>query len=366
MKTITDLFRAFGAEYLEKYKNVDFRQMHVMEAIVRCRSGHYGMSFHQCGCCGSKHIFPSSCGNRHCPACQNHKIRQWLESQVDRALPVHYFMVTFTVQSEFKRIIKKNRKKAYDAFFEASSGTIKTLAARKRPGNLPGFFGVLHTWDRQIGDHPHIHYIVAGGCLSEDGKWMPEQQNYFLPVEALSRMFKARFLEGMRKEGLLEGERDGAWDKPWVVNVQAVGSCENSIGYLAPYVFKSAITNSRIVSIEDRQVTFRYRKGKSNRWRRRTMEVLEFIRLYLQHVLPKGFMKVRHYGFMHQSSRHTLEEVRAAIEEAAGLPSRKRERKEKKKYVPSCPDCGGALEYLLSVIRGKVLIFGKPALNNTG
>ena len=156
---------------------------------------------------------------------------------------------------------------------------------------MPGFFGVLHTWGRQMSYHPHIHYIVPGGALSRtDGKWHCSRIDFILPVKAMSKIFKAKFRDIMKKSRLYPQIPSDVWNQKWVVNCQAIGAGEQSIKYLAPYVFKVAISNSRIVKVEDRRVFFKYRKNKSNRWRTMALDVMEFLRRFLQHVLPTGFI----------------------------------------------------------------------------
>lgn len=209
-------------------------------------------------------------------------------------------MVTFTVPEQLRRFMRGHQSITYSAFFTASSSALKTLSADEEfvGGGCLGFFGVLHTWGRQLEYHPHIHYIIPGGCFDKSsGYWHSSRVDFYVPVRALSKIFKAKFRDQMKKAGLFEQINPAVWKLDWNVNCQAVGSSEGSLKYLAPYVFKVAITDSRIVKVENRQVIFRYKKQKSSRWRTMPLEVMEFIRRYLQHVLPTGFMKIRYYGF---------------------------------------------------------------------
>ena len=354
MGTIADIFREHGPEYLQTYQeSIPSNHRKVMGAIIGCRTEAYGVNVYTCERCGKSQVVFRSCGNRHCPTCQNHKARQWLERQLDRELPGHHFMVTFTVPKQLRRFMRGHQRIAYTAFFAASSASLKKLSADEEfvGGDCPGFFGVLHTWGRQLEYHPHIHYIVPGGAFDkESGNWHSSRVDFYVPVPALSKVFHAKFRDEMKKTGLFDQLDPIVWNIDWNVNCQAVCSSEGSLKYLAPYVFKVAITDSRIVKVENRQVTFRYKKQKSSRWRTMTLDVMEFIRRYLQHVLPTGFMKIRYYGFMGSGSSVTLDDIRAAIELSLDFFVECRQvPKNQEKASPYCPHCGGKLEYWYSI-----------------
>ena len=354
MKTITDIFGTYGPEYVQCYSDSMPNEHHkVINTIINCRTQSYGITVYECQQCGQVHPIFRSCGNRHCPACQNHKTRQWLEKQLKQQLPGHHFLITFTVPETIRPFIRSNQRLCYSALFKASSEALKVLAADERHigGDLPGFFGVLHTWGRQLQYHPHIHYIVPGGALSKnDATWHPSRIDFFVPIKPLSKIFRAKFLDEMKKAQMLEHIPSEVWQVDWNVNIQAIGSSEQSVKYLAPYVFKVAITNRRIVSVEDDVVTIRYKKGKSSRWRSTKLDVLEFIRRFLQHVLPTGFMKVRYYGFMNPSSSVTLQEIAARIELAYGFAVKTPESDIEPAKPLYCPCCGGKLEYKYSIL----------------
>ncbi|MCK5350125.1 MAG: transposase [Desulfobacula sp.] len=353
MNTIQDIITAFGPEYLERFgARIPANHVKVMKDIRSCRTRDTGLIFYSCKKCGRIHSVFRSCGNRHCPACQNHKTRDWLKTQSERQVPGHHFMVTFTLPQQVRGVVRSNQRISYGAMFKASSGAIKKLSPDKKyiGGDLPGFFGILHTWGRQLPYHPHIHYIVPGGAFSKkDGKWHSSRQDYYLPEKVLAKIYKAKFLHQMKKAGLLNRISFEARKMDWKVNCQAIGTGFESVKYLAPYVFKVAISNTRIAKVENRIVSFRYKKVKSNRWRTCQLDVMEFIRRFLQHVLPTGFMKVRYYGFLHPSSSVSLEKIRISIETANGAKIVEVQITITK-YVPSCPDCGGELEYLYSVL----------------
>ena len=354
METIADIFREHGPEYLETYQeSIPSNHRKVIKEIINCRTAVCGVNVYTCGQCGKSQVVFRSCGNRHCPTCQNHKTRQWLEKQLNRELPGHHFMVTFTVPRQLRRFMRSHQRMAYSALFAASSASLKKLSSDEKfvGGNCPGFFGVLHTWGRQLEYHPHIHYIVPGGAFDkESGNWHSSRVDFYVPVQALSKIFRAKFRDEMKKAGLFDQIDPIVWNIDWNVNCQAVGSSEGSLKYLAPYVFKVAISDSRIVKLKNRQVTFRYKKQKSARWRTMTLDVMEFIRRYLQHVLPTGFMKIRYYGFMGSGSSVTLDDIKAAIELSLDFFAECRQVPKNQGIAsPYCPHCGGKLEYCYSI-----------------
>ena len=311
MSAIKEIFQSYGPEYLDRYEaTMPAEHRKVIDAIINCRTPAYGAALYECERCGEPHIVYRSCGNRHCPNCQYHKSLKWLEKQIKQRLPGHHFMITFTVPNTLRRFLRSNQRLAYSAMFKASSEAIKKLAADEKymGGDLPGFFGLLHTWGRQLHYHPHIHYVVPGGALStQKHRWHPSRIDFYLPIRALSKIFRAKFRDEIQKAGLLANIPAELWHIDWIVNCQAVGACEHSLRYLAPYVFKVAISDRRILKVQNRTVSFRYKKPHSERWRTMTLEVMEFIRRFLQHVLPTGFMKVRYYGFMNPNSSMPLQ-----------------------------------------------------------
>ena len=324
MPAVADVLRRHGGEYLQRFdETMPAEHKKVLRAIVACRTGQLGTVVYTCSQCGRTHAMGRSCGNRHCPTCQQDKTRSWLEKQTARLLPCPYFLLTFTLPAELRAFVRSHQRIAYAALFEASSSAIKTLAADPKyiGSSRVGFFGVLHTWGRTLEYHPHVHYVVPGGAVSEDGsKWLPSRVDFFLPVKALSVIFRARFRDLLQRAGLLDQIDPVVWRQDWVVHSQAVGDGRASLQYLAPYVFRMAISDRRIVSCDDGRVTFSYRKSDTNHWRKMTLDALEFIRRFLQHVLPGGFQKVRHYGFLSGNSRLSVEAVRWLVALHIGQP----------------------------------------------
>ena len=347
MATINEIFRTFGPEYRERFGHSMPREHHkVITTLINCRTEETGIAFYECEKCGASHIVYQACGNRHCPTCQHHKIRQWLENHLDQQLPGHHFMITFTVPEKIRSFIRSHQRLAYSAMFRASSEAIKKLVADPRyiGGDLPGFFGVLHTWGRTLGYHPHIHYVVTGGALSSaDRTWHPSRVDFYLPVKALSTIYRAKFRDEMKKASLYDHIPSTVWDCDWNVHCQAMGAHEAPLMYLAPYVFKVAISNSRIIKVEDKTVFIRYKKSHSNRFRTLALDVFEFIRRFLQHILPSGFMKIRYYGFMNHNCKIPADTIHELIE----LSSCSMEAHPKVKLPPwqpiTCKFCGGTL-----------------------
>lgn len=364
MGTIKKIFKEHGPEYIERYGNeMPAGHRKVINAIIACKTDVFGTCVYQCDDCKATHFVPLSCGNRHCPNCQYHKTQKWLLKQKQAQLPGIHFMITFTVPEQIRRFIRSHQKAAYSALFAASSQALKKLSADPRHvgGDLPGFYGVLHTWGRQMQYHPHIHYVVAGCALNKkDHDVFQAKDNFYVPVKPLGIIFKAKFIDMMKKEGLYDQIPASAWKPYWNVNCQAVGEeSEYATQYLANYVFKVAVSDNR-VSTNGQTVFLSYKKQKSNRPRTMKLDPLEFIRRFLQHVLPKGFMKIRYYGFMHPSCSVALELVKSLIAKAIGL-----------KIAPTCkPDplpepickcCGGVLIFRFFMPPEPLFTTGRPA-----
>ena len=355
--TIGEILRQYGRAYRERHaEHLSPEQRRVLDRLARCRSGQLGHAVYRCDTCGTYHTMPQSCGNRHCPLCQGHKAKQWLEQQLDKLLPCAYFLVTFTLPQELRPLARAHPRECYEAMFAAAAATLRELASNpKHIGSRRlGFTGVLHTWGRSLTYHAHLHFIVPGGALSEDGQeWLPSRVDFFVPVKAASPMYRAKFLDCLAESGLAEQARAAVGDKKWIVHCKAVGDGRKALRYLAPYVYRVAISNGRLVKCEPGsdglgRVTFTYRKSGSRRPRAMTLTADEFIRRFLQHVLPRGFHKVRHYGFAHPRQRVnfewlkmlvtlTLNAVYVLLVAAKPLPV---------SHAPRCPDCGTEMIYM--------------------
>jgi hypothetical protein len=355
------IFCTHGPQYLERFeRTMPANHRKVVQAIALCRSSDNGATVYQCAACGEYHLTHRSCGNRHCPGCQQHKSYAWLARQLERQLPTHYFMLTFTVPEPLRAFLRSHQHIGYGALFESSSGAIKVLAQNHLGADTPGFFGVLHTWGRQLSYHPHIHYVVPGGALSSaDSRWHGSSSGFYLPVHALSRIFRAKFRDAMAAAGVLGDIPAEVWTTDWNVNCQAVGEAAGTLRYLARYVFQVAISERRILRVDDTHVHFQYRKPHSNRVRTLALPVMEFMRRFLQHVLPRGFVKVRHYGFLSPSFGVPVDEIRARIELAQGFAQQATTSEiQIEPLAPMrCTHCGGELQYRRVILpRSRVAI----------
>lgn len=352
MPTVADVVRRYGPEYLERFgPSIPPEHRKVLDALAACRTGELGTVVFACSTCGHHHKIGRSCGNRHCPTCQQNKARAWLDRQKARLLPCPHFLLTFTVPAQLRPFLRSHQRLGYGALFHASSEAIKLLAADPKYLGTPraGFFGQLHTWGRTLAYHPHLHYVVPGGGPSEDGsQWLPSRANFFVPVKALSKIFRAKFRDAVEQAGLLEQIHPAVWHTDWVVHSQAVGDGRTALTYLAPYVFRVAISDYRIRSLDNGQVTFSYRKSGSRRWRTMTLQAHEFLRRFLQHVLPRGFQKIRYYGFASPNAKHSVEAIRWLVSLHAATPF-VLQAEPSQPTTPSpllCPQCGGRLHVL--------------------
>ena len=319
MHKISDIFRQYAPAYIQQFGNrIPAEHRKVIEAIVNCRTPNSGVAVFGCDNCPDKKLVYPGCGNRHCPNCQQDKSRQWLNRALNNILPGPHFMISFTVPSELRRLFRSNQKATYSALFNASSDALKDAIANAKycGADLPGFFGVLHTWTRQLEYHPHIHYVVPGGGLDrQTGLWKNSHADYCVPERVLSALVKAKFRELMAQAGLLKQIPNHVWRRSWVVDAQAVGNnTEGVLKYLAPYVFRVAISDSRIIAVQNDCVTFKYTPSGTKKIKLITLHAMEFMRRFLQHVLPTGFMKIRYYGFMSPGCPVSNAEVAAMVQ----------------------------------------------------
>lgn len=329
MVEVQDVFRECGDEYRETHR-MQLTHHKVMNKIERCRTSAMGGHVDQCDECGYKHISYNSCRNRHCPKCQTLSKERWIEARKEDLLSTQYFHVVFTIPDTINPIAYQNQKVVYNILFQASSETMAELAAdRKYLGARIGVTSVLHTWGQNLMHHPHNHCIVPAGGLSPLNKWVSSKKKFFIPVKVLSRKFRGKFLYYLRKAyyekklefhgsiGYLVKESEfqnmlGKWyDTEWVVYCKK--PFRNSacvVEYLGRYTHRVAISNNRIVSFENGQVTFRWRDYRDRKKEKlMTLSAEEFIRRFLVHVLPDRFVKIRHYGILGSRNKTTKLEL---------------------------------------------------------
>jgi len=357
MSELADIFRQFGPAYRDKYsEHMLPSHLAVMQAIEACRTEALGGQVYHCATCDETWYCYHSCKNRHCPKCQQQAAQVWLEQQQSLLLPVPYFLVTFTLPASLRDLARRKQELVYNLFFRASAAALQELAADPRfVGGQIGCMGVLQTWTRDLRYHPHIHYLVPGGGLAADGqRWLASDPKFLVRVEPLGRLFRGKLRAGLRKAGLLDQIPAAAWRQDWVVDCRSVGRGQTALKYLAPYIFRVALSNKRIVSVQDGKVTFTYREGETGRRRLRIVTAEEFIRLFLQHVLPKGFVKVRYYGLLAPGNRHLLRQAQALL----GVPcqsalscaaAKQDEERETQTHLVLCPRCGQPLQLVQSI-----------------
>jgi hypothetical protein len=238
MPTVAEVVRRYGPGYLERFGDrMPAAHKEVSRHIAGCRTGELGTVLYRCEDCGRMHAVGRSCGDRHCPTCRRDKAEAWLASQVDRLLPCPYFLVTFTLPAGLREVARSHQRAVYGALFRASSEALRALMADPKfiGTDRPGFVGVLHTWGRAPEDHPHVHSVVPGGGLSAAAdRWLASRADFLVPVKPLSIVFRARFRDLLRDEGLLASVDPAAWDRDWVVHCRPAGDGRRSLRYLAP------------------------------------------------------------------------------------------------------------------------------------
>jgi predicted Zn-ribbon and HTH transcriptional regulator len=314
MPELADIFR----DWHEKLNGtLSDEQQHAARDIIACRTpGMERGTVYSCPNCGTKHFTWQSCGNRNCPKCGNDKITKWLAKRQEELLPVDYYMTTFTLPNELHAVCKSYPREVYGAFFKTSSEAFKELTMDKRfLGAKIGMTGTLQTWQRNGDCHPHIHYLGPGGGLSKDGQyWVyPKKRDFLVATKPLAALFKGKFKAEMTALGLLGKISKQAWEKSWIVDCKNVGNGMSSFKYIGTYMQRVFISNSRIEKYDGENVTFRYKESKSGNTLRRTLSALEFMMMFLQHVLPSGFQKTRYYGLLGNANKKTLQELRLAI-----------------------------------------------------
>lgn len=343
-----------------------------------CRKPAMGGQVYVCKECNEYHYSYHSCGNRSCNTCQNNKAEEWLVKNYDILLPVDYFMITFTLPDELRKFARSNQKLFYNLLFKCSEKSIGKLSTNpKYIGGKPGYLGVLHTWSRTLSYHPHIHFIItAGGLSDQEDRWIKSNSKFLLPVKALSVIFRAKVRDGLKKQNpeIFNKIFPDTWTKKWVVNSVPVGNGSFALKYLAQYIFRVAIGNSRILKHENGFVTFKYKDSKTNQWKFMRLTAEEFIRRFLQHVLPRGFVKVRYYGLFANKNKklllkanELLKEKVASVDSHSGKHYIKKTIKTESTKITTkvicCPKCGKEMKLIIKINRGSR--YDKPPpLNN--
>jgi hypothetical protein len=389
--TLADVFRRYGDAYLISH-SVTAQQRQVMDAIRSCRTFAMGYHMDVCTHCDHTEIRPNSCGNRHCPACQGNDRVEWVEARMQDVLPVSYFHVVFTLPDRISPCCRYNQKVVYDLLFHSAAETLKTFGRDPQwlGAKTMGFFGVLHTWGQTLSCHPHVHFVVPAGGVDANGDWVwptDTDHRFLFPVHALAKVYRGKFIAGLKRasaKGELEfpgdlarlAEEDAfeAWldemvSKKWVVYAKApFAGPEQVVRYISRYTHRVAISNQRILSMDDGVIRFTFKNYKKHDecetveelWEEMELPAEEFIRRFLHHVLPSGSHRIRYYGFLSGSQKHqwqavwetlVCEEARHPPEVTATTPWLGR----------ACPKCeSGALDVALVVNRQGQVVYTNP------
>jgi hypothetical protein len=356
VSSLAEIFGQYGGQYRAKYgERLLPSHRRAMADIERCRTAALGGHLCYCEHCDEVHYCYHSCQNRHCPECQHRAGQAWLERQQGRLLPAPYFMVTFTLPEELSRLARRHQKLMYDLLFRCSAAALQELAQDPRfVGGEIGMVGVLQTWARDLSYHPHVHYLVPGGGVTEAEQWQRARNGFLVHVKPLSKLFRGKFRAALAKTELSQQVPVAVWQQAWVVHCQPVGSGQAALKYLAPYIFRVALSNNRIVKVENEQVTFRYYDNQGKR-RYGTLPVQEFMRRFLQHVLPKGFKKVRYYGLFSPAKRELLNRVRLLLliqTVSQAVATDEPDAQDSPLLPPGslpCPSCGRPMRRLLKL-----------------
>ena len=370
---VADIIRTAGRKFRQRYwRALTWPQVKVLRAIVRCRTAALGGHRDQCDQCGYQAISFNSCRNRHCPKCQTNAREKWLRRRQQELLPVIYHHLVFSVPHALLPLLWQNKKLLFSLLFDATAATLLEVAADpKRLGAEIGFFGILHTWGQTLQPHPHIHCVVPGGGLSMDhSRWLCSRANFFLPVKVLSRVFRGKFCDGLQRafeagqlgffgECLPLADEENfrrflrtVFQHDWVVySKPPFGGPDHVLHYLARYTHRVAISNHRLLSVTESEVRFRW-KDYANHSKKRTMTLSgeEFLRRFLQHVLPKGFPRIRYFGWLANRKRQNLlplcRLLTKAPEPEPSAPDQQCPQK--------CPKCQGTMRIVERLTAGQI------------
>jgi hypothetical protein len=367
---VADVIRAAGAAFVDRARNCfDRQRWKVLNAILRCRTAALGGHIDECSRCGHRAISYNSCRNRHCPKCQANARHRWLEARRAELLPTRYVHVVFTLPHELARLALVNKKTIYGLLFRLVAETLMGFARDPRLlGAEIGFFAVLHTWNQKLEHHPHLHCVVPEGGIALDGsRWVRPRYNFFLPVKAMAKAFRGKFLDALR-EAFAAGQLrfpgqlknlasphaftallHQSCRHKWVCYAKRpFGGPEHVLQYLGNYTHRIAISNHRLVGVEGGEVSFRWRdSAHHNKKRVMTLPVEEFLHRFFLHVLPLGFVRIRHFGFLTNRNRkqrlQVCQELLQADAATPAISSGAGNAPATAKSFWSCPSCGGEM-----------------------
>jgi hypothetical protein len=325
---LADVVRRFAPEYTSQYGAMMMpSQKRALADIAACCTKELGGRFYRCDDCRKSFWKYHCCRNRACPKCHGSQTQEWLEKRQVELLPCDYFHAVATVPSQLHNAFRRDQKFMYGLLMRVSVEAVKELCAKKRHlGGLPGILAVLHTWNGKLEYHAHVHMLITGGGTTSDGQsWQPARGEFLVPVKLLSKKIAAMFRDALKKEkpDVFATIPERVWHLEWVSFCKHYGHGNDAVlNYLSRYVFRTAISNARIVAMDETHVTFRYKDRSSDTWRTLRLPGVEFLRRFLQHVLPRGFHKVRYYGLWHHSKRDLSGRIRLLLilQQPANVP----------------------------------------------
>jgi Putative transposase/Transposase zinc-binding domain len=384
---VADIVRAAGAAFIERNRQwIRWKHVKVLLAIARCRTAALGGHVDECTHCGHRAISYNSCRDRHCPKCQIAAREQWIAARRRELLPTRYLHVVFTLPHRLAPLVLQNKKVLYALLFRTSAETLLEVARDpKHLGAEIGFFSVLHTWSQQLRLHPHVHCVVPAGGLSPDHtRWIRSPDHYFLPKKVLRKIFRGKFVAALQQafqQGQLRFEGDlkllaqpktfAAWLRPlyrqaWVVYLKPpFGGPQYVLQYLGRYTHRVAISNHRLVSFIDGQVTFRWRdSAHHNEVKLLTLAVDEFLRRFLLHILPRGFVRIRNFGFLANCKRATLLPLCFQLLGSAQPPQVQPHASSTEDSPPlwRCPKCDGPMKIIERLTATEIQLRSPPPL----
>ena len=383
---VADIIRAAGEVFIEQNRHwLCWKHVKVLRAIERCRTAALGGHLDECTRCGHRAISFNSCRNRHCPKCQTAARDRWIAARHKELLPTRYLHIVFTLPSRLAPVVLQNKKVIYDLLFRTSAETLLEVARDPRHlGVEIGFFSVLHTWSQKLTAHPHVHCVVPAGGLSHDHtRWVRSHDNYFLPKQVLAEVFRGKFVDALQEafqNGQLHffGDRKllaqpkifAAWLRPlhrqdWVVYLKRpFGGPEYVVHYLGRYTHRVAISNHRLVSFADGQVTFRWRdSAHGNKQELLPLSVNEFLTRFLLHILPKGFVRIRHFGFLANRKRAKLLPLCLHLLGATPPPQAEQHASGAKDQQSwCCPKCGGPMRVIQRFTAAELQLRSPPTV----
>ena len=382
---MANIIRSAGESFLEKSRHwITWQHRKVLLAILRCRTAVLGGHRDRCSNCGHVAISYNSCGNRHCPKCQGNARLRWLHAREGELLPTRYVHAVFTLPRELAPLVLQNKKVIFNLLFHSSAETLLEVARDPRHlGAEIGFFSVLHSWDQRLLFHPHVHCVLAAGGLAPDhASWIGSSRSFFLPIKVLSRVFRGKFVAGLKTAyhagtlqfhgsllHLAEPRAFAMWLRTlfrhdWVVYAKRpFGGPEHALRYLGAYTHRVAISNHRLVALENGNVTFRWRdSAHGNKKKLMTLPVHEFLRRFLLHLLPRGFVRIRHFGFLANRRRASLlpicfQLLRRSTEKAASAAPLSADHP---CSCWRCPICGGTMRTVERISAAQLLLRSPP------